>query len=184
MTRWFAGWSRHGERCFPWSRRGNSPVGRQGPGSIHSALSLVIFILCIVANPILSFGQTASDVPELKQSGTVEIEQVQVAFLYSGNLGGGRLHYQSRTYEFTIGGLGVGGFGVSKIEAIGEVYNLNDLGDFPGAYGQARYGYAVETESAGELWLQNAEGVRIRLDAKRKGLALSVGADAIYIGFN
>ncbi len=95
MTRWFAGWSRHGERCFPWSRRGNSPVDRQGLGSIRSALSLVIFILCIVANPILSFGQTASDVPELKQSGTVEIEQVQVAFLYSGNLGGGRLHYHS-----------------------------------------------------------------------------------------
>ncbi len=183
MARWFVGCSRHGERCFPCPRRGNSPAGRQGPGSIRSALSLVVFILCIVANPILSSAQTASDTPQLKQSGTIEIEQVQIAFLYSGNLGGGRLHYQGKTYEFTIGGLGVGGIGVSKIEAIGEVYNLNNLGDFPGAYGQARYGFAVDTESAGELWLQNAEGVRIRLDAKRKGLALSLGADAIYIGF-
>ncbi len=183
MARWFVGCSRHGERCFPCPRRGNSPAGRQGLGSIRSALSLVVFILCIVANPDLSSAQTASDTPQLKQSGTIEIEQVQIAFLYSGNLGGGRLHYQGKTYEFTIGGLGVGGIGVSKIEATGEVYNLNNLGDFPGAYGQARYGFAVDTESAGELWLQNAEGVRIRLDAKRKGLALSLGADAIYIGF-
>ncbi len=145
-------------------------------------MCLAISILCFLAAPNLSFGQTASDTPKLEQSGTIEIEQIQIAFLYSGNLGGGRLHYRGKTYEFTIGGLGIGGIGVSKIEATGEVYNLNKLGDFPGAYGQARYGYALDTESTGELWLQNAAGVQIRLDAKRTGLALSIGADAIYIG--
>jgi len=35
--------------------------------------------------------------------------------------------------------------------------------------------------STGELWLENTKGVVIHLDAKRKGLALSVGADAIYL---
>ncbi len=33
MARWFVGCSRHGERCFPCSRRGNAPVGRQRLGS-------------------------------------------------------------------------------------------------------------------------------------------------------
>ena len=93
----------------------------------------MVFILCFAVSPRLSFGQIAWDTPGLKQSGTVEIEQVQIAFLSSGNLGGGKLHNQGKTYEFAIGGLGVGGIGVSKIEAIGEVYNLNSLGDFPGA---------------------------------------------------
>jgi hypothetical protein len=77
-------------------------------------------------------------------------------FLYSGNLGGGRLHYQGKTYEFIIGGPGIGGIGgigVSKIEVIGEVYNLNNLSEFPGAYAQARYGFVVDTESTGELCL-------------------------------
>ena len=183
MTRWLFGRFRHDQRCFPCSFRDTSLNGRRGLDSVRSALGLAVCIFCFFAAPNLSFGQTASDPPDLKLSGTVEIEQVQLAFLYSGNLGGGRLYYQGRTHEFTIGGLGIGGIGVSKIEATGEVYNLNNLGDFPGAYGQARYGYAIEKESMGELWLQNVDGVRIRLDAKREGLALSLGADAIYIGF-
>ena len=45
-----------------------------------------------------------------------------------------------RTFPFTVGGLGVGGIGISKIEAKGEVYGLERLRDFPGAYIQDRYG--------------------------------------------
>lgn len=124
-------------------------------------------------------GQTSGG---LKQSGTIEIDQVQVAFLFSGNLGGGKLHYGGKTYDFRIGGLGIGGIGASSIDAFGEVYNLNKLEDFEGGYGQARYGIAVVEKSSGELWLENPAGVYIRVEAKRKGLALSLGADAVYIG--
>jgi len=53
--------------------------------------------------------------------------------------------------RFTFGGILVpqkiplperffGGIGLSTIEATGEVYNLRDLGQFLGTYGQARYG--------------------------------------------
>jgi hypothetical protein len=54
-------------------------------------------------------------------------------------------------YPFDVGGVGVGGLGVSTIEATGEVYNLRDLGQFPGTYGQSRYGFAIGTASAGDL---------------------------------
>ncbi len=114
-------------------------------------------------------------------SGTLTVEQYQVAWVLSGNLGGGTLDYKGKTYDFTIGGLGVGGFGVSKIEATGEVYGLKRVEDIVGAYGQVRYGIVAADVSTGELWLQNTKGVVIHLDAKRKGLALSVGADAIYV---
>ena len=114
-------------------------------------------------------------------SGTLTVEQYQVAWILSGNLGGGKLDYKGKTYDFTIGGLGVGGFGVSKIEATGEVYGLKRVEDFEGAYGQARYGIVAADVSTGELWLENTNGVVIHLDAKRKGLALSLGADAIYV---
>ncbi len=70
---------------------------------------------------------------------------------------------------------------MSKIEATGEVYGLKRIEDFAGAYGQARYGIVASDVSTGELWLQNTKGVVIHLDAKRKGLALSLGADAIYV---
>jgi len=115
------------------------------------------------------------------KAGTLTIEQVQVAWIGSGNMGGGKLEFKGRTYNFSIGGLGVGGFGISKISATGEVYNMTDIAQFPGAYAQGRYGFAAAEASKGELWLKNGNGVVLHLDAKRVGLALSMGADAIYI---
>jgi hypothetical protein len=120
----------------------------------------------------------------LNKSGTVKIEQYQVAFIGSGNLGGGTLQFGGQTYSFSIGGLGIGGFGVSKITATGEVYNLTNIAHFPGAYVQGRYGAVAGNTSAGELWLQNADGVVLHLKAEREGLALSLGGDAVYINMD
>ena len=117
-------------------------------------------------------------------SGYVRMTQVQAAYLGSGNAGGGVLKYKGGTYAFNVGGLGVGGIGVSKIEARGEVYGLQRLDDFAGAYAQARYGFALGTTSAGELWLQNRKGVVMHLKAKREGLMLSLGGDAVVIEMN
>ena len=64
------------------------------------------------------------------KSGTVYIEQVQVAFIGSGNVGSGTLHFHGRSYRFSVGGLGVGGFGISKMEASGDVYDLKELRQF------------------------------------------------------
>ena len=116
-------------------------------------------------------------------SGTLTVEQVQVAWILSGNLGGGGLDYKGNIYDFTISGLGVGGFGMSKIEATGEVYGLERIEDFVGAYGQARYGMVAADVSTGELWIENTKGVVNHLDAKREGLALALGADVIYVDF-
>jgi hypothetical protein len=117
-------------------------------------------------------------------SGKVRIEQVQIAFIGSGNLGGGTLMTGGKSYDFTVGGLGVGGFGVSKMVATGTVYNLTKIADFSGAYVQGRYGLAFGDLSTGELVLSNARGVVLRLKAERKGLALSLGGDAVYIDFD
>ena len=116
-------------------------------------------------------------------SGTVSIEQMTVAFIGSGGLGGGTLHYRGKSYRFTIGGLGVGGFGISKLEASGEVYNLHELNQFPGAYGSARYGAAYGDQGSGQLWLENPHGVIMSLKARRQGLAVSLGADAVVVEF-
>jgi len=140
----------------------------------------IIALGLVMGLALLPLGSRAEDP---KPSGEVSIDQVQVAFILSGNLGGGKLTYEGKTYDFTVGGLGVGGFGASSIEATGTIYNLKRLEDFPGAYGQARIGYAVGNRSDGDLWLENAKGVYMYLKAERKGLALSLGADAVYISF-
>ena len=120
---------------------------------------------------------------ERVKSGTVNIEQVQVAFIGSGNVGSGTLHYRGKSYRFSVGGLGVGGFGFSKMEAYGDVYNLKELRQFPGVYGQARYGAVAGNDGGGEMWLQNPEGVMLSLKTRRQGLAVSLGADAVVIDF-
>lgn len=117
----------------------------------------------------------------LTPDGTVDMQEVQVAYLASGGGGNGTLFYRGAAYPFTIGGLGVGGIGASTISAAGEVYKLNSLTQFPGAYIQGRYGFALGNRSGGDLWLQNDAGVILHLKAKREGLMLSLGGDAIAI---
>jgi len=123
----------------------------------------------------------AAESASRKPSGTIDISQVQIAFIGSGNLGSGTLRYRGKSYPFSVGGLGVGGFGISKMQATGEVYDLKNIGDFSGAYGQARYGAVAGNASTGELWLKNDKGVSIHLKAKRQGLALSLGVDGVAI---
>ena len=155
----------------------NDASRRSGAVRLFPVAGLVLAALFLLAPRL-------AGAAELKQAGTVQIEQVQIAWIGSGNLGGGTLQFGGKSYSFTIGGLGIGGFGISKMTATGEVYNMSSLGQFPGGYGQARYGVVVGNLSAGELWLQNPSGVVMHLLAKRQGLALSLGADAIYVQFN
>jgi len=152
----------------PWLRRALLPI---------CAAALVNLAACTTQNGSMSLqGKPVS--------GYVAMTQVQAAYLGSGNGGNGTLRYRGRTYPFTVGGLGVGGIGISKIEANGEVYGLDRLSDFPGAYIQGRYGLALGTRSTGDLWLKNAKGVILRLVAKRQGLMLSLGGDAVVIQMN
>ena len=116
--------------------------------------------------------------------GTVDMSQVQAAYIGSASGGNGTLFYKGRAYPFTIGGLGVGGVGASTIEAKGDVYNLPNVNLFAGAYAQGRYGFVVGSTSGGDLWLQNESGVVMHLRAKREGLMLSLGGDAMVVSMN
>src|SRR5215470_19997732 len=113
-------------------------------GHLGRAALAVLFLGLLVGIPIAP----PAAAQELKQSGTVYIRQVQIAWIGSGNLGGGTLQYNGKSWPFTIGGLGIGGFGISQITATGEVYNMKDIAQFQGAYVQARAGFAIGTVSA------------------------------------
>lgn len=114
-------------------------------------------------------------------SGSLTIDETQLAFIFSGQIGGGQLYYRGRSYDFKIGGLGVGGVGVSELRAVGDVYDLRSIDDFPGVYGEARTGYAIGWQGAGHLWLQNDRDVAIHLRTAREGLMLTMGADGVVI---
>jgi hypothetical protein len=154
--------------------------------SSNSGLSAWRKLRPLMVAPILLLfvaGLVSAD-EQLTKSGTVNIQQVQIAWIGSANLGGGKLQANGQTYNFSIGGLGIGGFGVSEITATGEVYNMTDVAYFPGAYVEGRWGFALGDMSKGELWIRNDNGVYLHLKAQREGLALSLGGDAIYINMD
>jgi len=114
---------------------------------------------------------------------SVTINQVQVAFIGSGAIGGGTLRYAGKSYPIGVGGIGIGGIGASRLTATGDVYGLTRRQDFAGAYAQVRSGWALGDQGRGTLWLTNDKGVTMKLKTRRQGLQLSLGADGVVIGF-
>jgi len=158
----------------------NAAAARNLSARLVKAMTMILLIAGVVGcASSVKVGPQA--VANLSPDAMVEMRQVQVAYVGSASSGDGMIRYQGRTYPFKIGGLGVGGIGASTIEAYGEVYKLPNLRSFPGAYAQARYGLAVGNMSAGDLWMQNEAGVILHLKAKRTGLMLSLGGDAVRI---
>ena len=139
--------------------------------------------LCLlVAVPELAVAASKPAQAAPAPSGRVNLEFGQGGFILSTSGGKGVLTYKGRRHSFAIGSVGFGGIGVSKVTAVGEVYDLNRLEDFAGAYGQARAGYAMGS-GKGVQWLQNTNGVVIKLRTVTKGASLNLGADGLVIKF-
>ncbi|CAM5776586.1 hypothetical protein LMIY3S_05602 [Labrys miyagiensis] len=116
-------------------------------------------------------------------TGSVTIQQVQIAVIGSGGGGSGRLRFRGKSYPIKVVGLGVGGIGLSKLTATGQVYDLDRLADFEGLYAQVRLGWALANKGGGFLWLKNSKGVVLQLKTRREGLMLAGGADGVNIRF-
>jgi hypothetical protein len=146
-------------------------------------------IVTLLALSAVAFGSACSSsvkvgpeaVAGLTPDGTVDMNEVQVAYIGNAGGGNGTLYYHGSAYPFTVAGLGVGGIGASTVDAAGEVYKLRNLSQFAGSYAQASYGFVVGSTSSGDLWMQNEAGVIMHLKAKRTGLMLSLGGDAVVI---
>ena len=53
--------------------------------------------------------------------GTVDMQEVQAAYIGSGAAGTGVLTFRGKDYKFQVGGVGIGGIGLSTVDAAGEV---------------------------------------------------------------
>jgi hypothetical protein len=100
------------------------------------------------------------------------------------NVGSGVLDYQDQKYPFYVRGLGAGGIGITNIQARGEVYGLERLGDFPGAYVRAPEASTVNPRAFVQpnrgIFLKNANGVIMRLEEQR-GAIMAMAGDTVEI---
>jgi hypothetical protein len=153
---------------------------RRDPRRLTVALAAVL-VISLAACSSSSSSDHAASAEGKAPDGTVQLNALHAAYIGSGMTGNGMLSFNGNSYPFTVSGLGVGGLGASSIDADGEVYDLHDVSQFPGAYAQGRYGFVVGSLSGGDLWLKNGNGVVMHLKAKRTGLMLSLGGDAMVV---
>jgi hypothetical protein len=119
---------------------------------------------------------------EKTPSGSIVIDETQVMWVVGGDIGGGTLEFQGESYEFKMDGLKLGGFGVHKVELEGDVYDLEDVADFPGVYVEAEVGFTVADAGRGDMWLRNNNDVKMRLKSPAsQGIALDLGVEGVDI---
>ena len=114
-------------------------------------------------------------------AGLTAVAFVVPTIVDEGEAGGGKLTYLGNTYEFRVTGLSQPDTDLTSLVSTGQVYNLTDLAHFPGTYGKARVAAVLADDVAGELWLENANGVVIRLDGKGAGQMLSMATDGVRV---
>jgi hypothetical protein len=103
------------------------------------------------------------------------------AFVSAFGAGSGILTFRGRTYPFTLTGSLIGLGAISTLQASGEVYKLRDVSQFAGAWIQGTGSLAITSKANGELWLENRNGVVMRLSAAQAGLTFSQGRYELYI---
>jgi hypothetical protein len=121
---------------------------------------------------------TAADIRGLRPSGAVTMTQI---FLSASGVGSGTLTFRGRSYPFTLVGSLLGPGAISTMQASGEVYKLTDVSQFSGPWIQGTGSLAITSRANGEIWLENRNGVIMRLNAAQAGLTFSQGRYELYI---
>lgn len=114
-------------------------------------------------------------------SGTILIDETQVMWVVGGDIGGGTLNFQGKSYKFKTGGLKLGGFGIHKVKLTGDVYNLENAEDFAGVYGVAEAGVTLGNASKGDTVMKNDKGVVLHLKSAAQGIALDLGVEGMKV---
>ncbi len=122
---------------------------------------------------------TRSDAAEVP--GAIALNDGPINDLPSAGGGTGTVYFHGKTYRFAIGGDGVDGSAVAIVETSGEVYRLDDIGQFAGVYRRATSAPSVAGASSGGLWLQNQHGTTIHLRTPPGGRLPDIGHDAVSI---
>ena len=137
-----------------------------------SRIALLLLALALSTNAAIA----QSDLP----SGIVSMETSSIAAGIGLSWGNGKLNFYGREYRFTIDGVTLIDFGISKSSAVGEVYNLTHLAKFEGNYVAAEASFALGGGMGG-MTLRNSHGVIMHLSSVSQGARLQLGSSGLNI---
>jgi hypothetical protein len=135
-------------------------------------------LVMLVLLTVCAATAVAADSP--KPSGKVSIESKSIAAGVGVTWGEGKLSFKGKDYPFSIDGLTVVDFGISKASATGDVYNLTDVAKFAGTYVAAEAGFTL-AGGVGGMVLRNQDGVVMHVRSTSKGAKLQLGTSGLSI---
>ena len=135
-------------------------------------------ILLLLVVMVLATTAISGESP--KPSGKVTMESKSIAAGIGVTWGEGKLNFKGKDYPFSIDGLTVVDFGISKASATGDVYNLTDVAKFAGTYVAAEAGLTL-AGGMGGMVLRNADGVVLHLRSTSRGARLQLGTSGLTI---
>ncbi|HKM62758.1 MAG TPA: hypothetical protein VJY39_09740 [Acidisphaera sp.] len=133
--------------------------------------------LCMAGGPALAQGPLSPPGPV---DGTLTMTARSIAAGVGYTWGDGVLYWHHHRYPFTVNGISVADVGYASVVSRGRVYNLHRLEDFNGTYGSAE-GNATIVNGIGGQFLQNGNGVQIRIDQVSHGARLTGAADGVQL---
>lgn len=155
-------------------------------------MKIALRIIALALLPVLATGMVQAEEDGYKEIedrtkgvdpvGTVAIQAKSVRLLIGGSWGSGMLNFQGKDYPLKINGMTAGGVGMVSVDAIGDVYFLEDVAQFAGKYTAGTVGLTAVKGTAG-AYFENSNGVVMKLRAKSTGLALSLGLGGFNVEF-
>jgi hypothetical protein len=113
-------------------------------------------------------------------SGKVTIQSTAIAAGVGVTWGDGKLSFKGKDYPFSIDGLTLVDWGFSKVNATGDVYNLDDVAKFGGTYLAAEAGLTL-AGGVGGMVLRNQNGVVLHVRSTSQGARLQLGTSGLTI---
>jgi hypothetical protein len=141
---------------------------------VRAVSKLALFFL------VIAYAMTAVAAERATPSGKVSLESRSIAAGVGVTWGDGTLTFKGKTYPFSVDGLSLVDWGISKATANGEVYNLTDPAKFGGNYVAAEAGLTL-AGGMGGMVLRNAEGVVLHLHSVSRGARLQLGTGGLII---
>ena len=129
---------------------------------------------------VLAFATTAVAADKATPSGKVTIESRSIAAGVGVTWGDGRLTFKGKVYPFSIDGLSLVDWGIAKVSATGDVYNLTDPAKLAGTYVAAEAGLTL-AGGMGGMVLRNENGVVMHVRSTSRGARLTLGTSGLNI---
>jgi hypothetical protein len=141
---------------------------------VRTVSRLALFFLVMAA------ATTAVAAEKATPSGKVTMQSTSIAAGIGVTWGDGKLTFKGKDYPFSIEGLTLVDWGISKAQAEGDVYNLTDPAKLGGTYLAAEAGLTL-AGGMGGMVLRNQDNVVLHLRSVSQGARLQLGTSGLTI---